>query len=95
MFSFGGAESTQKKGHPRQGHVAIAAPDGRRTTPNYSRRARMLRIKQTNGLNISTANTTSPAHAFVMMPLCEFFMKFRGPKAHSNRPQKTVPVPKV
>src|SRR5664280_3492495 len=88
----GGAESTQKSS-PRQGHVAIAAPDGRRTTPNYSRRARVLRIKQANGLNISTAKTTSPAHAFVMMPLCEFFMKFRGPQAHPNRPQKTMACP--
>jgi hypothetical protein len=47
----------------------------------------VLRIEQTNGLNISTAKTTSPAHAFVMMPLCEFFMKFRGPKAY---PQQTT-----
>jgi hypothetical protein len=61
--------------------------------PNYSRRARVLRIKQTNGLNISTAKTTSPAHAFVMMPLWQFFMKFRGPKAHPNRPQKTMVCP--
>ena len=61
--------------------------------PNYSRRARVLRIKQTNGLNISTVNSTSPAHAFVMMPLWQFFMKFRGPKAHPNRPQKAMVCP--
>jgi metal-dependent amidase/aminoacylase/carboxypeptidase family protein len=61
--------------------------------PNYSRRARVLRIKQTNGLNISTAKTTSPAHAFVMMPLWQFFMKFRGPAAHPNRPQKAMVCP--
>jgi hypothetical protein len=73
------------KGNPRQGHVAIAAPDSRPTTPNYSRRARMLRIKQANSLNFSTVPSTSPTPASVMMPLCRFFMKFRGPKAHSNR----------
>jgi hypothetical protein len=53
----------------------------------------MLRIKQTNSLNISTASPTSPAHAFVMMPLSEFFMKFRGPKALSNRRQKPIVCP--
>ena len=73
------------EGNPRQGHVAIAAPDGRPTTPNYSRRARMLRIKQANSLNFSTVPSTSPTPASVMMPLCRFFMKFRGPKAHTNR----------
>ena len=73
------------KGNPRQGHVAIAAPDGRRTTPNHSRRARMLRTKQANSLNFSTVPSTSPTPASVMMPRGRFFMQFRGPKAHSNR----------
>jgi hypothetical protein len=53
--------------------------------PNYSRRARMLRIKQANSLNFSTVPSTSPTLAFIMMPPCRFFMKFRGPKAHANR----------
>jgi hypothetical protein len=92
MFSLA-ERRARKKGIPRQGHVAIAAPDGRRTTPNYSRRARVLRIKQTNGLNISTVNSTSPAHAFVMMPLGQFFMEFRGPKAHPNRRHKPIVCP--
>src|SRR5216684_3066516 len=35
-------------------------PGGRSTTPNYSLKARMLRIKQTNGLDFSTALPTSP-----------------------------------
>jgi hypothetical protein len=75
--------------------VAIAAPGGRRTTPNYSRRASVLRIKQTNSHNISPAKTTSRAHAFVMMPLCEFFTNFRGPQAHPNRPHKAMVCPTV
>ena len=33
-------------------------PRGRRTTPNYSRRARMLQIKQANDLNFFTATPT-------------------------------------
>jgi hypothetical protein len=35
-------------------------PSGRRTTPNYSRRARMLRIKQTNDLDFFTVKPTLP-----------------------------------
>ena len=58
-------------------------PSGRRTTPNYSRRARMLRIKQANDLNFFTVKPTSP---LLPLPGCQFFMGFRGPKAHPNRP---------
>ena len=58
--------------------------------PNYSRRACVLRIKQTNNLNFSTANPTSPLPP---LPGCQFFMKFRGPKAHPNRPQETMVCP--
>src|ERR1039458_2977675 len=72
-----------------QGHVAIAAPEGRRATPNYSLKARVLRIKQTNGLNFSTALPTSPRR-LPILPLGLFFMKFRGPQALSNRRQKTI-----
>jgi hypothetical protein len=72
-----------------QGHVAIAAPEGRRATPNYSLKARVLRIKQTNGLNFSTALPTSPRR-LPILPLGLFFMKFRGPQALSNRRRKTI-----
>ena len=40
----------------------------------------MLRIKQTNGLDFSTALPTSPRR-LPILPLCPFFMKFRGPQA--------------
>jgi hypothetical protein len=78
------------KGNPRQGHVAIAAPDRRPTTPNYSRRARMLRIKQANDLNFFTATPTLP---LLPLPGCQFFMNFRGPKAHHNRPRTAMACP--
>jgi hypothetical protein len=70
------------KGNPRQGHVAIAAPPRGPTMPNYSRRARMLRIKHTYDLNFFTVQPTSP---LLPLPWCQFFMGFRGPKAHPNR----------
>ena len=46
--------------------------------PNYSLKARMLRIKQTDGLNFATALPTSPRR-LPILPLCPFFMEFRGP----------------
>jgi len=57
-------------------------PRGRRTTPNYSRRARMLLIKQINDLDFFTVRPTLPLPP---LPGCQFFMSFRGPKAHHNR----------
>ena len=57
-------------------------PRGRRTTPNYSRRARMLLIKQINDLDFFTVRPTLPLPP---SPGCQFFMAFRGPKAHPNR----------
>ena len=42
------------------------SPKERRPTPNYSRKARMLRIKQTNGLNFSTAKPTLSSASTVM-----------------------------
>ncbi|MGA9623849.1 MAG: hypothetical protein WBQ65_05225, partial [Bryobacteraceae bacterium] len=42
----------------------------------------MLRVKQANDLNFFTAKPTSPLPP---LPGCQFFMKFRGPKAHPNR----------
>jgi hypothetical protein len=58
MRLLGGVESTRKtyyyagsRGYPR----SQQAP----ATPNYSLKARMLRIKQTNGLDFSTAMPTS------------------------------------
>ena len=60
--------------------------------PIYSLKAHMLRIKQTIGLDFSTALSTSPSP----IPFChpaEFFMKFRGPQALYNRPQKTMVRP--
>src|ERR1035437_9536165 len=45
----------------------------------------MLRIKQTDGLNFSTALPTSPRRTPILSPY-PFFMKFRGPQALSNRP---------
>ena len=50
----------------------------------------MLRVKQANDLNFFTAKPTSPLPP---LPGCQFFMKFRGPKAHPNRPQKTMACP--
>ena len=57
-------------------------PRGRPTTPNYSRRARMLLIKQINDLDFFTVRPTLPLPP---LPRCQFFMSFRGPKAHPNR----------
>jgi hypothetical protein len=57
--------------------------------PNYSLKARVLRIKQTNGLDFSTALPTSPSPLPILPPR-PFFMKFRGPQALSNRPRKTM-----
>jgi hypothetical protein len=57
--------------------------------PNYSLKARVLRIKQTNGLDFSTALPTSPSPLPILPPR-PFFMKFRGPQALSNRPPKTM-----
>jgi len=57
-------------------------PRRRRTTPNYSRRARMLLIKQINDLDFFTVRPTLPLPP---SPGCQFFMNFRGPKAHPNR----------
>jgi hypothetical protein len=54
---------------------------GRPTTPNYSRKASVLRIKQANGLNGTTATPTS-LRRFPILPrrwLAPFFMKIRGP----------------
>ncbi len=50
----------------------------------------MLRVKQANDLNFFTAKPTSPLPP---LPGCQFFMKFRGPKAHPNRPQKAMACP--
>jgi len=52
----------------------------------------MLRIKQTNSLDFSTAWSTSPHH-LPILPLNPFFMKFRGPQAPNNRPQETMVCP--
>jgi len=57
-------------------------PRGRRATPNYSRRARMLLIKQINDLDFFTVRPTLPLPPSLE---CQFFMSFRGPKAHLNR----------
>ena len=65
---------------------------GRQTTPNYSLKARMLRIKQTNGLDFSTVKPTSPRRLSILSR-GRFFMKFRGPKALSNRRRKTIVCP--
>jgi hypothetical protein len=40
----------------------------------------MLRIKQTDGLDFSTALPTSPRRLPILPPY-PFFMKFRGPQA--------------
>jgi hypothetical protein len=55
----------------------------------------MLRIKQTNGLDFSTAMPTSPTppSQSPTSRLVLFFMKFRGPQALSNRPQKAMVCP--
>ena len=45
---------------PGRGTWLSPLPRGRRTTPNYSRRARMLRIKQSRGLDFSTVPPTLP-----------------------------------
>jgi len=61
---------------------------GRRATPNYSRRAAHAQgQEQTNDPDFFTAKTTSPLPP---LPSCPFFMNFRGPKAHPNRPQRTM-----
>jgi hypothetical protein len=72
--------------------VAIAAPTGRSTTPNYLLKARMLRIKQTSSLDLSTALPISPRRPSIL-PLGTFFMKFCGPQALGNRPQKAMVRP--
>jgi hypothetical protein len=46
--------------------------------PIYSLKARVLRIKQTIGINFSTALSTSPRRVPIL-PRCPFFMKLRGP----------------
>jgi len=51
--------------------------------PNYSLKACVLRIKQRNGLDFSTALPTSPRRLPILS--YPFFMKFRGPQALSNR----------
>jgi hypothetical protein len=48
------------KGIPRQGHVAIAAPEGDERRPIIRAEAHMLRIKQSRGLDFSTVPTTLP-----------------------------------
>ena len=60
--------------------------------PIYSLKAHMLRIKQTIGLDFSTALSTSPS-PILFCHSAEFFMKFRGPQALYNRPQKTMVRP--
>ena len=55
--------------------------------PIDSLKARMFRIKQANSLDLSTALTTSPRR------FSQFFMKFRGPQAHPNRPHKNDGLP--
>jgi len=53
---------------------------------------RMLRIKQTNSLDFSTAWSTSPRR-LPILPLNAFFMKFRGPQALNNRRRKPIVCP--
>jgi hypothetical protein len=48
------------------------------------------RIKQANDLNFLTAQTISLLR---YRHDDKFFMEFRGPKAHPNRPQKTMAYP--
>jgi len=52
----------------------------------------MLRIKQANGFDFSTALPTSPRRLLILSHYA-FFMKFRGPQALSNRPQTTMACP--
>src|SRR5260370_13046766 len=59
MLLLGGAESTRKDQIICRVTWLSTLP-GRRPTPNYSLKARMLRIKQANGLDFSTALPTSP-----------------------------------
>src|SRR5258708_7653380 len=58
-FSFGGAESTRKDQIICR-VTWLSTLLGRRPTPNYSLKARMLRTKQANGLDFSTALPASP-----------------------------------
>jgi hypothetical protein len=48
------------KGIPRQGHVAIAAPEGDERRPIIRAEAHMLRIKQVHDLDFFTVQPTLP-----------------------------------
>jgi len=91
MLLLGGAESMPKITIGRVTWLS-PLPRGRRTTPNYSLKARMLRIKQVNGLDFSTAFPTSPRR-LPILPLSPFFMKFLGPQALPNRSHTTMSCP--
>ena len=68
-----------------QGHAAADSPAGE-PTPNYSRKRGTLRIKQANGLDISTVRTISQLPQDIVPLLGEIFIPFHGPQAHHNRP---------
>jgi hypothetical protein len=58
--------------------------------------ARTLRIRQANGLNFSTADSTSPIPPYPsMLRLWAIFMKLRAPEALEDRPRKRWPAPQT
>jgi hypothetical protein len=87
MLLLGGAES-MPKGIPRQGHVAIGAPEGDKRRPIIRAERACSRVKQSHDLDFFTAKPTSPLPP---LPGCQFFMKFRGPAAHPNRVENPPP----
>src|SRR5262249_30873650 len=65
LFSWG-AESMPKL--PMQARVAIAAPRNRSLDAHLCAQARTLRIRQSDGLNLSTLHSTSPLPPLSSMP---------------------------
>src|ERR1035437_9090209 len=73
------------KGIPRQSHVAIAAPERRRTTPNYSRRARMLQGQTESRSRLLHCPTDLTALALAMMPVFHELSRAEGPSQQSRK----------
>src|ERR1039457_1617230 len=90
MLLLGAAESTPK-GIPRQGHVAIERPRGRRNDAQlFAQKRSMLQVKQANDLNFFTVKPTSPP-ATAMIPVFHGISRAEDPFKQGHRRRWAVP----
>jgi hypothetical protein len=69
---------------PRQGHVAIVAPEGDERRPIIRAERACSRVKQGHDLNFSTVQTTSPL-TLAMMPVFHELSRAEGPSQQGRK----------